>query len=204
MMVLENVFNDYNEMINRVSSTGVKIDFHKVENSVRFIMEDDVRLTPRALVANIDDVNRIEIFFEEIEEKLFVFSEFHCNISNFEGQSRCPLVQTIFMSQICADYEAYKAKISFEIAKQIDHHKERVLCLCRPSRSLGIIVGHKDMYRYQILDQISQYVANNNLFVKTGWIKIDRLLAPMFSSRLSFVSEKEFLRVLKKNIEKIT
>jgi hypothetical protein len=204
MMALESVFNDYSQLINRLSTTGVKIDFYEVENSIRFIMDDDVNLTPRALIADIDDINRIEVLFKEIEEKLFVVSEFHCNISSFEGNTRGPLVQTIFVSQICSDYETCKSKISFEIAKQIDFHKERVLCLYRPSRLLGVIVGHNDMYRYQIVDLISRYIAHNNLYVRSNCIKIDRLLGPMFSFGLSYVSEKQFFYFLKKNIKKIT
>jgi hypothetical protein len=96
------------------------------------------------------------------------------------------------------DEKSWLAKIR-QLNKEVEDTKIRLQRLYTPSRRLSVIVGCEPKPKYQILDQLSDYILKNKLRYTNGDIKIDGDLKPFYSKNTVTVCENVMFDTLREN-----
>lgn len=200
-MTVEEIINDYYEKLQH-DDLDVEIDYCEPENSVDFIMDEDLVLEPRAIIFKIDDKCRIDVCFEKLKKSLFVKATFRSNVKDFTKPQGHTLEHPLVFEQVKGKCVRTDQVID-EILKNVRGYKEKVLELYRPSKELASLVGSRDMFRYEIIDLLSHCILNNNLLLPSGDIRVDSHLSSLFKDCGPVVDEDYFFKVLRKNIKKI-
>lgn len=188
--------NYYNCLVSK-GGHNFNIENFRPPNTLDFILEDDYEKDIRALVTYLNAANRIEVTLRDMNGHMILCVDFYSEILDFTIGKK-PLKHSLITSPLSAGQKD-TSEIIEKIYKEVDRHKEGILKEFKPSKELSKIVGHRTLYKYQVLNMLSKHIMKNHLF-KGGNIKIDSVLSEIFGKNTLFVNESAFFSTVKRHL----
>lgn len=202
-----NLLQKVGESLNRISSESYSEVFERLENSIDFIADGELKrlIGLRFQVSNdVSIVLSAEPYRRDgmllgINVNLGIISSLlDFTSSSISAVNKYPVrfAGKFRFDGLNSHYWAMKVSNLHREVRSSAHNLEREYT---PSNRLEKIVGPGPMTKLKILDSVSSYIIKNNLRLNNGHIKIDGLLKPFYSKNTVTVCEWTFFDTLREN-----